>query len=59
MTQEISRGTFAGVVVSEAADDVIRSPLWLFPPEAVKAVQHERRRRFSVDVEPIGDPEYT
>ncbi|MGW3932839.1 hypothetical protein ACWECC_32810 [Streptomyces microflavus] len=32
-----------------AADDTVASPLWDFPPEARKAVIHERRRRFGVN----------
>ncbi|WP_199931271.1 hypothetical protein [Streptomyces sp. CB02923] len=32
-----------------AADDNVASPLWEFPPQARKAVIHERRRRFGVD----------
>ncbi|MFE0699400.1 hypothetical protein [Streptomyces sp. NPDC058872] len=31
-----------------AADETVRSPLWEFPPDARKAVIHERRRRFGV-----------
>jgi hypothetical protein len=31
-----------------APDDVIRGPLWGFPPAERKAVIHERRRRFGV-----------
>jgi hypothetical protein len=34
-----------------APDDVIRSPLWGFPPQARKDVLHERRRRFGIDDE--------
>lgn len=30
-------------------DLVIRRPLWEFAPHEVKAVIHERRRRFGVD----------
>lgn len=46
-------------VLREAPDEAIRGPLWRFPPEAVKALQHERRVRFQHDDEPIGDHEYT
>lgn len=34
-----------------ATDETVRAPLWEFPPEARKAVIHERRRRFGVDDE--------
>jgi len=57
----IPSGMFAGAVVSEAADEVVRSPLWLFPPFSRLALLSERRRRniLQHDPEPIGDPEYT
>jgi hypothetical protein len=42
-----------------ASDETVRAPLWDFPPEARPAVQHERRVRFQIDDEPIGDPEYS
>lgn len=42
-----------------AADETVRAPLWVFPPEAIPHVQHERRVRFGMDDSPIGDPEYT
>jgi hypothetical protein len=41
-----------------AADETIRAPLWVFPPEAIPFVQHERRVRFQWDDEPIGDHDY-
>jgi hypothetical protein len=47
------------VALKGASDEAIRGPLWRFPPEAAKAVQHERRVRFNLDDEPIGDPEYS
>lgn len=42
-----------------ATDELIRSPLWGFPPEARQAVIHERRRRFGVYEEDDFDPEYS
>lgn len=42
-----------------ASDEEIRRPLWEFPPAARPAVQHERRVRFRIDDEPIGDIEYS
>lgn len=30
-------------------DETVRAPLWTFPPEAVRAVIHERRVRFGFD----------
>jgi hypothetical protein len=39
----------------EAPDSVIRGPLWTWPPALVKAVLHERRRRFGIEEERI-DP---
>jgi hypothetical protein len=42
-----------------AADDTIRRPLWEFPPEASKAVMHERAVRWGVpDADQDFDPEY-
>lgn len=41
------------------ADADIRGPLWNWPPDVRPAVQHERRRRFQWDDEPIGDVEYS
>lgn len=32
-----------------AEDETVRAPLWTFPPEAAKAVIHERRVRFGFD----------
>jgi hypothetical protein len=46
-------------VLAGADDETVRQPLWSFPPEAAKAVIHERRRRFQMDDEPTGDPEYS
>lgn len=43
----------------DESDETIRRPLWEFPPEQRQAVLHERRRRFKIDDEPIGDPEYS
>lgn len=37
-----------GLVLKFAPDDFIRLPLWYFRPHVVKAVIHERRRRFGV-----------
>lgn len=45
--------------LAEAPDETVRAPLWVFPPEARQAVLHERRRRFQIDDEPIGDAEYS
>ena len=42
-----------------ADDETVRRPLWEFPVEAVKAVQHERRRRFGVPTDDDFDPEYS
>ncbi|QDH92132.1 hypothetical protein PP629_gp27 [Streptomyces phage Dubu] len=41
--------------LANAQDDTVRSGLWNFPPEARKAVLHERRRRFGIEEERI-DP---
>lgn len=46
-------------VLRGEADETIRRPLWTFPPKARPAVLHERRRRFQIDDEPVGDPEYS
>lgn len=46
-------------IVQGASDEMIRGPLWVWSPEFVRAVQHERRRRFQIDDEPVGDPEYS
>lgn len=48
-------------IIREASDDVVRQPLWEWPPVARSAVLTERNRRGfnSSDPEPIGDPEYT
>jgi len=48
----------AGGSLVNASDALIRRPLWEFSPEQRPAVLHERRRRFQIDDEPIGDPEY-
>lgn len=45
------RLTFRQEYLRRAPDDVIRSPLWGFPPQARKDVLHERRRRFGIDDE--------
>ena len=45
-----------------ASDDVVRSPLWEFPPQERLAILRERRRRgfFSLlEEEPIGDREFS
>jgi len=39
------------------SDETIKQPLWCFPPEAVKPVISERRRRFGWDDGDF-DPEY-
>lgn len=44
------------------SDDVVRSPLWEFPPQERLAILRERRRRgfYSLlEEEPIGDPEFS
>jgi hypothetical protein len=46
-------------VLRGASDAEVRGPLWDFPPDARPAVLHERRVRFQIDDEPIGDPEYS
>jgi hypothetical protein len=46
-------------VLRGASDAEVRGPLWNFPPDARPAVLHERRVRFQIDDEPIGDPEYS
>lgn len=46
-------------VLRGASDEEIRRPLWTFRPEVRPAVLHERRRRFQIDDEPVGDPEYS
>jgi hypothetical protein len=45
----------ARLAAAEAPDDMIRGPLWAWKPGAVKAVLHERRRRFGIEDERI-DP---
>lgn len=42
-------------------DDTVSLPLWVYPPEARKAVESERARRglLRYDPEPIGDPEFS
>ncbi|MCW7984077.1 hypothetical protein XF35_01705 [Streptomyces platensis subsp. clarensis] len=42
-----------------AHDDFIRKPLWDFEPADRPAVIAERRRRFGIADEEIGDPEYS
>ncbi|MCR8576446.1 hypothetical protein [Streptomyces sp. Isolate_219] len=42
-----------------AHDDFVRQPLWLFDPAERPAVIAERRRRFGIADEEIGDPEYS
>lgn len=36
----------------------VRRPLWEFPPYQRQAVIHERRVRFGIDDDEVGDPEY-
>lgn len=36
------------LILKFASDDFVRLPLWYFRPDVVKAVIHERRRRFGV-----------
>jgi hypothetical protein len=45
----------AGSPLSAGSDALIRRPLWEFRPCQVKAVLHERRRRFGIADERI-DP---
>jgi hypothetical protein len=46
-------------VLRGESDETIRRPLWTFPADLRPSVLHERRRRFKIDDEPIGDPEYS
>jgi len=39
----------------ESYDETVRMPLWEFPPEAAKAVLHQRRRRGMWDLLPRED----
>jgi hypothetical protein len=43
-----------------ASDEQVGGPLWRFPPIAIPAVLHERRKRniLQNDPEPSGDHEY-
>ncbi|MFJ4529068.1 hypothetical protein [Streptomyces nigrescens] len=41
------------------SDEYIRQPLWNFRPEERPLVIAERRRRFGIADEEIGDPEYS
>jgi hypothetical protein len=50
-----TRARFWEIALRGAADDEIRRPLWEFPPEARKAVKHERRRRFKWDIDSEGE----
>jgi hypothetical protein len=36
------------LILKFASDEFVRLPLWYFRPQVVKAVIHERRRRFGV-----------
>lgn len=45
-------------VLKAAEDATVKSPLWMFPPEAAAAVLHERRVRFGVPTADDFDPEY-
>ena len=47
------------LAAAEAPDDMIRGPLWNWHPLAVKAVLHERRRRFGIEDERILPAELT
>lgn len=47
------------VILSDATDAEIRSPLWDWLPEERPLVIAERRRRFGIADEEIGDPEYS
>lgn len=38
-----------------ASDEMVRSPLWEWPPSAVSALKHERRRRFKWDIDSEGE----
>lgn len=49
----------AGETLRSASDELIRRPLWEFSADERPAVLHERRRRFKIDDEPVGDPEYS
>lgn len=40
----------------DAPDDAIRGPLWLWRPHQIKAVKHERRRRFQFDIDDVDAP---
>jgi hypothetical protein len=50
----------AGGSPALGSDDLVRRPLWEFPPRDRLAVLTERARRgfLTNDPEPIGDPEY-
>jgi hypothetical protein len=37
------------VILKMVSDEFVRMPLWYFRPAVVKAVIHERRRRFGVE----------
>jgi hypothetical protein len=37
------------------SDENVRRPLWDWPPSAVRAVKHERRRRFQFDIDSEGE----
>lgn len=36
-------------IFKRADDEMIRRPLWEFPPRAAKPLMHEKRRRFGWD----------
>jgi hypothetical protein len=44
-----------------ASDEQVGGPLWRYPPDAIPAVMHERRKRniLQNDPEPSGDSEYS
>jgi hypothetical protein len=49
------RALLWAIALRDAPDRDIRRPLWEFPPEACKAVKHERRRRFKWDIDSEGE----
>lgn len=49
----------AALTLRLASDEVVQRPLWTFRPHAVKAVLHERRRRFGIEDERISPAELT
>lgn len=45
-------------VMQGGSDGAVRAPLWEYPPEARRAVLHERARRFGTPTADDFDPEY-